>query len=57
MLLDRLSVLEAGLGIKANNEDHTDCELSASKTVDNATDYQALVIDESHKKPNKKKRK
>lgn len=57
MLLDRLSVLEAGLGIKANNEDHTDGELSASKTVDNATDYQALVIDESHKKPSKKKRK
>ena len=59
MLLERLSALEAGLGIRTSNED-TDGELSARKEVNNGIDYQAPVIDKFHennKKPIKKKRK
>lgn len=56
MLLERLSALEAGFGIRTNNDD-TSGDLFASKAVNNGMDSQAAVIDKSHEKPSKKKRK
>jgi len=56
MLLERLSALEAGLGIRTSNKD-TNGELSAGKEVNNSMDSQVTVIDKSHEKSSKKKRK
>ena len=56
MLLERLSALETGFGIRTNIDD-TSGELFASKAVNNGIDSQVTVIDKSYEKPSKKKRK
>ncbi|XP_020621122.1 protein Mis18-alpha-like isoform X2 [Orbicella faveolata] len=56
MLLERLRTLEAGLEIRTNDED-TNGKLFASKAVNSGIDSQVAVIDKSHEKPSKKKRK
>lgn len=56
MLLERLSALEAGFGIRTNN-DHTIDEVFASKATNNGIDSQVAVTDNSREKPSKKKRK
>lgn len=56
MLLERLRTLEAGLEIRTNDE-NTNGKLFASKAVNSGIDSQVTVIDKSHEKPSKKKRK
>lgn len=56
MLLERLNALEAGFGIRTNN-DHTIDEVFASKATNNGIDSQVAVTDNSREKPSKKKRK
>ena len=56
MLLERLSALEAGFGIRTNNDDTID-EVLASKATNNGIDSLVAVTDNSREKPSKKKRK
>lgn len=56
MLLERLNALEAGFGIRTNNDDTID-EVFASKATNNGIDSQVAVTDNSCEKPSKKKRK